>query len=205
MDYTPQELMVAAAAREIRDGEVVFVGMRLPLIAFALARETHAPTAIGLFECGIVRDTPAPELLYTMGDGPNIAEATWCARMIDVIGLMQAGAVHAGFIGGAEIDRYGNLNTSYIGPRERPQRRARRLHHLGRLRRRPRLARARRPTARRPGGGDHHARRAGLRPADEGGVPALLPPRPVARKRARQHRLGSQGRPRCPRDIIADG
>jgi glutaconate CoA-transferase, subunit B len=121
MEYTPQELMVAAAAREIRDGEVVFVGMRLPLIAFALARETHAPTAVGLFECGIVRDSPAPELLYTMGDGPNIAGATWCARMADLMGLMQGGAVQAGFIGGAEIDRYGNLNTSYIGPRDAPQ------------------------------------------------------------------------------------
>jgi glutaconate CoA-transferase subunit B len=121
MNYTPQELMVAAAAREIRDGEVVFVGMRLPLIAFALARTTHAPTAVGLFELGIVRDTPAPELLYTMGDAPNIAGATWCARMADLMGLMQAGAVHAGFIGGAEIDRHGNLNTSYIGPRDAPQ------------------------------------------------------------------------------------
>jgi glutaconate CoA-transferase, subunit B len=120
MDYTPQELMVAVAAREIRDGEVIFVGMRLPLIAFALAKETHAPAAVGLFECGVVRDTPAPELLYTMGDGPNIAGATWCARMIDVMGLMQAGNIHAGFIGGAEIDRFGNLNTSYIGPREQP-------------------------------------------------------------------------------------
>jgi glutaconate CoA-transferase subunit B len=121
MEYTSQELMVAAAAREIRDGEVVFVGMRLPLIAFALAKETHAPAAVGLFECGIVRDTPAPELLYTMGDPPNIAGATWCARMADLMGLLQAGAVDAGFIGGAEIDRYGNLNTSYIGPREAPQ------------------------------------------------------------------------------------
>src|SRR5262245_2990051 len=121
MNCTPQELMVAAAAREIRDGEVVFVGMRLPLIAFALARETHAPTAVGLFECGIVRDRPAPELLYTMGDGPNIAGATWCARLIDVMGLMQAGQVQAGFIGGAEIDCYGNLNTSYIGPHQQPQ------------------------------------------------------------------------------------
>jgi glutaconate CoA-transferase subunit B len=56
-----------------------------------------------------------------MGDGPNIAGATWCARMADLMGLMQAGAVQAGFIGGAEIDRFGNLNTSYIGPREAPQ------------------------------------------------------------------------------------
>lgn len=121
MNYTPQELMVAAAAREIRDGEIVFVGMRLPLIAFALARETHAPTATGLFELGVVREAPAPELLYTMGDPPNIAGATWCAPMIDLMGLMQAGAVHAGFIGGAEIDRYGNLNTSYIGSPDAPQ------------------------------------------------------------------------------------
>src|ERR1700740_2199654 len=101
MDYTPQELMVAAAARELRDGEVIFVGMRLPLIAFSLAREHQRPTAVGLFECGIVRDAPAPELLYTMGDGPNIAGATWCARMIDVMGLLQAGAVHVGVNGGA--------------------------------------------------------------------------------------------------------
>jgi glutaconate CoA-transferase subunit B len=120
MDYTPQELMVAAAAREIRDGEVVFVGMRLPLIAFALARETHAPTAVGLFECGIVRDTPAPELLYTMGDNANVAGAVWCARTIDLMGLLQRGDVHAGFIGGAEIDVHGNLNTTAIGERAHP-------------------------------------------------------------------------------------
>ena len=58
-DYTPQELMVVCAARQIRDGEVVFVGMRLPLLAFALAKRTHAPNAIGLFENGLVRDTPS--------------------------------------------------------------------------------------------------------------------------------------------------
>ncbi len=68
MDYTPRELMVACAARQIRDGENVFVGMRLPLIAFALAKRTHAPTCVGLFEVGIVRDEPSKELLYTMGD-----------------------------------------------------------------------------------------------------------------------------------------
>ncbi len=50
--YTPGELMVVSAAREIRDGEVVFVGMRLPLIAFVVAKKTHAPNAIGLFENG---------------------------------------------------------------------------------------------------------------------------------------------------------
>lgn len=114
-DYTPQELMVVAAARQIRDGEVVFVGMRLPLIAFALAKRTHAPNTVGLFECGIVRDAPAPELLYTMSDPPNIVQATWCTRMVNVMGLLAQGTVDLGFIGGAEVDQYGNLNTSYIG------------------------------------------------------------------------------------------
>ncbi len=120
MDYSPQELMVAAAAREIHDGEVVFTGMRLPLIAFALAKEAHAPRAIGLFECGLMRDTPAPELLYTMGDPPNITGALWATRMINIMGLLQQGCVDLGFIGGAEIDRFGNLNTSYLGDPLKP-------------------------------------------------------------------------------------
>ena len=68
MDYSTEELMVVAAAREITDGEVVFVGMRLPMLAFAVAKETHAPNAVGFYECGIVRDYPSEELLYTMGD-----------------------------------------------------------------------------------------------------------------------------------------
>ena len=120
MNYTPQELMVAAAAREIRDGEVVFTGMRLPLIAFALAKNSHAPRAIGLFECGLVRDTPSPELLYTMGDSPNITGALWATRMINMMGLLQQGRVDLGFIGGAEVDRFGNLNTSYLGDPQLP-------------------------------------------------------------------------------------
>jgi glutaconate CoA-transferase subunit B len=110
--------MVAAAAREIRDGEVVFVGMRLPLLAFCLARSTHAPTAVGLFENGVVRDSPPLDFLVTMSDGPNVTGALWCTEMREVMGLMQAGHVALGFIGGAQIDRFGNLNTSYVGPRD---------------------------------------------------------------------------------------
>jgi glutaconate CoA-transferase subunit B len=109
--------MVAAAAREIRDGEVVFVGMRLPLLAFCLARSTHAPTAVGLFENGVVRDSPAERFLVTMSDGPNVTGALWCCEMREVMGLMQSGRVTLGFIGGAQLDRFGNLNTSYVGPR----------------------------------------------------------------------------------------
>src|SRR5512142_1004287 len=114
MHYTLSELMVAAAAREIRDGEVVFVGMRLPLIAFVVAKRTHAPRAIGLFENGVIRSTPASELLYTMADPPNIRGATQCLDMLGVMSLLQAGRVHLGFLGAAEVDRFGNLNSTQV-------------------------------------------------------------------------------------------
>jgi glutaconate CoA-transferase subunit B len=113
--YTLNELMVAAAAREIRDGEVVFVGMRLPLIAFVVAKRTHAPNAIGLFENGVVRSTPAPELIYTMADPANILGATQCLDMLTVMSLLQAGRVDLGFLGAAEVDRFGNLNSTQVG------------------------------------------------------------------------------------------
>src|SRR5436309_3800087 len=120
MEYSPRELMVVCASRQIHDGEHVFVGMRLPLIAFALAKRTHAPNCIGLFESGIIRDVPSPELLYTMGDAPNIAGSLWTTSTLNVMGLLAAGEVHLGFIGGAEVDRYGNLNTSLIGDWKHP-------------------------------------------------------------------------------------
>jgi glutaconate CoA-transferase, subunit B len=114
MNYTRRELMVAAAAREIRDGDKVFVGMRLPLLGFAVAKETHAPNAIGIFENGVIRDWPALESIFTMSDPPNVARALCCAGLNDVMSLMQSGRVDLGFIGGAEIDRFGNLNTHWV-------------------------------------------------------------------------------------------
>jgi len=120
-DYTMQELMVVVGAREIRDDDVVFVGMRLPLLAFQLAKATHAPHAIGIFENGILRNKPAGEALYTMGDAPNTEGAIWTTSMMDIMALLQNGKVSLGFIGGAEVDRFGNLNTTYIGGREQIQ------------------------------------------------------------------------------------
>jgi glutaconate CoA-transferase subunit B len=106
--------MVAAAAREIRDGEKVFVGMRLPLLGFAVAKETHAPNAIGIFENGVIRDWPALVPIFTMSDPPNIARALSCGGLNDVMYLLQSERVDLGFIGGAEIDRFGNLNTHWV-------------------------------------------------------------------------------------------
>ncbi len=116
--YTPAQLMVAAAAREIHDGDVVFVGMRLPLLGFQLAKSTHAPGAVGVYELGIIRDTVVPEPILTMGDLPTLYQAQWLADTADLMGLLQQGQVDVSFIGGAQVDRFGNLNTTYVGDLE---------------------------------------------------------------------------------------
>jgi glutaconate CoA-transferase subunit B len=120
-NYTPAQLMVAAAAREIADGEVVFVGMRLPLLGFLLAKSIHAPNAVGVYELGVVRDAVAPEPILTMGDLPNLYRSLWLADTADVMGLLQNGSVDVSFIGGAQVDRFGNLNTTYIGGPAAPE------------------------------------------------------------------------------------
>jgi len=114
--WTTRELMVACAARELHDGDVVFVGMRLPLLAFALAKATHAPGALGLFENGVARDTPPTGTVVTMSDPANLDGALWTGPMRTVMAWLAAGRVDAGFIGGAQIDRHANLNTTRIGP-----------------------------------------------------------------------------------------
>src|SRR3979411_1264675 len=119
--YTSQELMVAVASREIRDGDLVFVGMRLPILAYAVAVETHAPNARGVFEVGLMRDKPAEAFLGTMGDPPNVTGALWATRMSNAMALMAQGHIDLGFIGGAEVDRFRNLNTSYVGDPAKPK------------------------------------------------------------------------------------
>lgn len=117
-DYTLAQLMVTAAAREVADHEVVFVGMRLPLLGFLLAKSTHAVNAVGIYELGVIRETVAPEPILTMGDLPNLSRSQWLADTADLMGLLQQGYVDLSFIGGAQVDRFGNLNTSYIGSPE---------------------------------------------------------------------------------------
>jgi len=111
---TPAEIMVTAAARQINDGEVVFVGMRLPLLAFMLAKQTHAPRAIGLFENGVLRDQPAAGPIITMGDAPNQARALKLCGLDEVMSLLSGGWVDLGFIGGAQVDQWGNVNTHQV-------------------------------------------------------------------------------------------
>jgi glutaconate CoA-transferase subunit B len=110
----PRERMVLRAAREIREGEIVFVGTRLPLLAYLVAKATHAPGATAFYENGLIREEAARELLYTMGDPPNVLDATCSTSTLDVMGMMQAGRVDLGLLGAAEVDRYGNLNSTEV-------------------------------------------------------------------------------------------
>ena len=110
--------MVVAAAREIHDGDVVFVGMRLPLLAYVVAKSSHAPRAVGVFENGVLRSTPARELLFTMSDCPNITGALTCFSMLECMALLQQGRVSLGFLGAAEVDRHGNLNSTEVSNRK---------------------------------------------------------------------------------------
>ncbi len=117
---TPSEMMVYAASREIRDSELVFVGMRLPLLAFRLAQATHAKNAVGLYENGLVRAEAAGQTLYTMSDPPNIRGATSATELLDVMAFLQSGRVAVGFVGAAEVDRFGNLNTTRVASARLP-------------------------------------------------------------------------------------
>lgn len=115
LNYTQSELMVAAASRQISDGEVVFVGMRLPLLGFLVAKSLRAPNAVGVYELGIIRESVAPEPILTMGDLPNLYRSQWLADTRDTMSLLQNGWVDVSFIGGAQVDRFGNLNTTQTG------------------------------------------------------------------------------------------
>ena len=113
-EYSVGDAMVCAAAAEIKDRDVVFVGMRLPLLAFLLAKSTHAPHALGIFENGVFRDTPAAGPIITMADPPNQCGALKLTDLSEVMTLLSGGRVDLGFIGGAQVDEFGQVNTHQV-------------------------------------------------------------------------------------------
>ncbi|HID05412.1 MAG TPA: CoA transferase [Aigarchaeota archaeon] len=106
--------MISAAAREIRDGELVFVGMRLPLLAFNLAKSIWAPNAIGIFEAGLLRENVCLEYIHTMCDLPLQTGASWLTGLLEVMSCLQRGEVDLGIIGGAQVDSSGNVNSTLV-------------------------------------------------------------------------------------------
>jgi glutaconate CoA-transferase subunit B len=120
-NYTTAELMVTRAAKEIGDGEVVFVGTGLPMIAAMLAKRTHAPHSVIVFEAGTV-DSALLHLPASVGDSRCVYGASTCGGLFDVFALLlQRGFIDVGFLGGAQVDRYGNLNSTVIGDYLHPQ------------------------------------------------------------------------------------
>lgn len=120
VNYTPSELMVTQAARQLRDGEVVFVGIGLPNMACNLARRQHAPNLLLIYESGAVGAEP-DRLPISIGDPALVTNSLSVCSMFDVFSYyLQGGLIDVGFLQGAQIDRFGNLNTTVIGDYNRP-------------------------------------------------------------------------------------
>jgi glutaconate CoA-transferase subunit B len=117
--YQESELMACAAARLLEDRKSVFVGTGLPVIAAALAQRTHAPRLLIIFEAGGI-GPQIPFLPISVGQSLTFYHASAASSMHDVMSACQAGYVDYGFLGGAMIDRYGNINTTVIGEWEHP-------------------------------------------------------------------------------------
>jgi glutaconate CoA-transferase subunit B len=119
--YTAEEMMTVIAARELRDGEVVFVGIGLPNLACNLARATHAPNLVLIYESGAVGAVPE-RLPVSIGDPALVTGALMVCGMADVFQyFLQNGRIEVGFLGGAQVDRYGNINTTVIGAYAKPK------------------------------------------------------------------------------------
>lgn len=120
-EYSPSEMMAAVAARELGDGEVVFVGIGLPNLACNLARALHAPELVLIYESGAVGAIPE-RLPVSIGDPSLVTGSLMVCSMADVFQLfLQNGKIEVGFLGGAQVDRYGNINTTVIGSYEKPK------------------------------------------------------------------------------------
>ncbi len=113
--------MTAVAARELRDGEVVFVGIGLPNLACNLARATHAPNLLLIYESGAVGAVPE-RLPVSIGDPSLVTGSLMVCGMADVFqSLLQNGRIEVGFLGGAQVDRFGNINTTVVGEYRHPE------------------------------------------------------------------------------------
>jgi glutaconate CoA-transferase subunit B len=119
-DWTREEMMTIAAARQLWDGCVCFVGIGLPSAACNLARLTHAPDIVLIYESGTLGTRPSV-LPLSIGDG-ELAETAACVIPLPEVFsyVLQAGRVDVGFLGAAQVDRYGNLNSTVIGPYDAP-------------------------------------------------------------------------------------
>ena len=114
-DYNTMELMIVTGARELKSGASVAVGTGAPCAAAMLAQKTHAPDLLIIFEAGGI-DPQLPEMPISVGDSRTIWKACQATSMTDTMEMFCRGMVDYTFLGGAQIDMYGNLNSTRIGP-----------------------------------------------------------------------------------------
>lgn len=119
-DYTMTELMACVASRILEDRKMVLVGTGLPICAATLAQKTHAPNLIIVFEAGGIAPQ-IPMLPISVGDSRTFYRALMATTMDYVMSIGQLGYFDYGFLGGAQIDKYGNLNTTVIGSHDKPK------------------------------------------------------------------------------------
>jgi len=121
IEYSSSELLTINAARLLRDSDVVFVGVGLPNLACNLARNTHAPNLVMIYEAGVIGAQPS-RLPLSIGDPTLVSGATSVCSMYDIFAFyLQRGNVDVGFLGGAQIDRFGNINATVIGDYTHPK------------------------------------------------------------------------------------
>jgi glutaconate CoA-transferase subunit B len=114
--YTSDEMMTVAAARTLRDRAVCFVGIGLPSTAANLARATHAPKAVLVYESGTIGAKPT-RLPLSIGDGELAETADAVVSVVEIFNYwLQAGRIDVGYLSAAQIDRYANLNSTVVGP-----------------------------------------------------------------------------------------
>ena len=119
-EYTADEMMSVAAARSLRDGQACFVGIGLPSRAANLARRLHAPNLVLIYESGTL-DTRPEELPLSIGDGILADSALTVVSVPEIFNYwLQPGRVDVGFLSGAQLDRFGNINTTVIGEYAEP-------------------------------------------------------------------------------------
>jgi len=120
-NYSKSELMVCCAAREIKNGEVIFVGIGLPNIAVNLAKRIYVPDIKMIYEAGVFGANPR-RLPLSIGDPCLVTDSTSVCSMSDIFMFyLQRGLIDVGFLGGAQIDRFGNINSTVIGNYANPK------------------------------------------------------------------------------------
>jgi acyl CoA:acetate/3-ketoacid CoA transferase beta subunit len=119
--YTPTEMMIVAASRLLEDGKTVFTGTGMPILAALLAKLTHAPNLVICYEAGGMGPERPPTIPISVGDSMTTYKAIMAASLDYVMTFIQAGYGEFAFLGAAQIDMYGNINTTVIGPYEKPK------------------------------------------------------------------------------------